>query len=83
MTKFVLIFLWVKVNSFYLIILLALFKGWSINDVTDLGGGGQTFCDNSTRALVIKRVTMEEGVKICPKLRDVIYDPFVQVFSLK
>ncbi len=34
---------------------------------------GQGFCDSSTKALVIKSVTMGEGVKNCPKLRDVIY----------
>ena len=50
--------------------------GSSINDVTVLGGGGGGYgiCDNSTMALVIKRVTMGGGgVKHCPKLRDVIY----------
>ena len=39
-----------------------------------LGGGGQGFCEDSTKALAIKRVTMGRGgVKNCPKLRDVIY----------
>ena len=38
------------------------------------GGGGQWFHDNSTKALVIKRVTMGGGWFInSPKLRDVIY----------
>ena len=38
-------------------------KGSSINDVTVLvGGGGQGFCDDSTKTLVVKRVTMEGGV---------------------
>ena len=50
------------------------FKGSSINDVTVLGGGGQGFCDNSSKSLVIKRVTIGGGgVRNCPKLRDVIY----------
>ena len=38
-----------------------LLKGSSINDVTVFGGGGQGFCDGSTKALVIKSVTMGEG----------------------
>ena len=39
-------------------------KGSSINDVTVLGGKGyQGFCDDSTKALVLKSITMEgEGV---------------------
>ena len=37
-------------------------KGSSINDVTALGGGeSQGFCDDSTKTLVIKNVTMCEG----------------------
>ena len=37
-------------------------------------GGGQGFCDDITKAIVIKRVTVGEGgSKKCPKLRDVIY----------
>jgi hypothetical protein len=37
-------------------------SGSSINDVTVLGGRGyQGFCDNSTKASVIKSVTMGEG----------------------
>ena len=37
-------------------------KGSSINDVTVLGEGeGQRFCDDSTKALVIKGVTMGGG----------------------
>ena len=49
--------------------------GSSTNDVTVLGGRGyQGFCDNSTKAIVLKRVTMGGGgVKNYPKLRDVIY----------
>ena len=35
--------------------------GSSINDVTVLGGWGQGFCDDSTKASVIKRVTIGEG----------------------
>ncbi len=50
-------------------------KGSSINEVTALGGRGyQGFCDNSTKALVIKSVTMGGGgVKNYQILRDVIY----------
>jgi hypothetical protein len=50
-------------------------KGPSINDVTALGGRGyQGFCDNSTKALLIKSVTMGGGgVKNYEKLRDVSY----------
>jgi hypothetical protein len=43
-------------------------KGLSINDVTFLGGGGQEYCNDSTKALVIKCMTMEGGgVKNCQK----------------
>jgi hypothetical protein len=50
-------------------------KGSSINDVTALGGRGyKGFCDESTKALVIKCVTMGGGgVKNDQILRDVIY----------
>ena len=50
-------------------------QGSSINDVTAQGGRGyQGFCDNSTKVLLLKSVTMAGGgVKIYPKLRDVIY----------
>ena len=39
-------------------------KGWSINDVGIFRGkGGQGFCDEITKVLVLKRVTMgREGV---------------------
>ena len=41
---------------------LILPKGSSINDVTALGGRSyQGFCDDSTKALVIKYVTMGLG----------------------
>ena len=45
------------------------------NDVTVLrGGGGEGFCDDSTKTFVKKRVTMGVGgVKNYPKLRYVIY----------
>ena len=36
-------------------------RGSSIYDVTVIGGGGQGFCDNSTKTLVIKRVTIGGG----------------------
>ena len=40
-------------------------KGSSMNDVTVFGG--QIFCDDSTKGLVIKRVMMGEGgFKNCP-----------------
>ena len=42
--------------------------------MTSRSQGGQGFCDNRTKALVIKRVTMRGGgVKKCPNLCDVIY----------
>ena len=48
--------------------------GSSINDATVLGGRDRGFCDDTTKALVIKSVTMEgECAKTCPKLCDVIY----------
>ena len=35
---------------------------------------GQGFCDDSTKAVVMKRVTMRKGViKNCPKFCDVVY----------
>ena len=50
-------------------------KGSSINDVTAYGGRGyQGFCDGSTRALLVKCVTIGGGgVKNCAKLLDIIY----------
>ncbi len=43
-------------------------KGSSINYVTVLGGGSHGFCDKSTKASVIKSVTMGgRGVKKCSK----------------
>ena len=50
-------------------------KGSSINDVTALRWKGyQGFCNNSTKALVLKGVTMGGGgVKNYPKSRNVIY----------
>jgi hypothetical protein len=50
--------------------------GPSINDVTALGGRGyQGFCNNSTKALLIKTVMMGGGgVKNYQKLRDVIFE---------
>jgi hypothetical protein len=48
-------------------------KGLSINDVMVLGGRGQGCCDNSTKASVMKSVTIVGGgVKKCPNLSDVI-----------
>ena len=38
-----------------------------------LGGEGQGFCDDSTKALVLKSVTMGEGIKHCIIFRDFIY----------
>ena len=33
----------------------------ALNDVTVLGGGGQGFCDNSYKALLVKFATMSGG----------------------
>ena len=48
-----------------------------INDVTAYGGRGyQGFCDDSSKALLVKWLTMGGGgggVRNCPKFRDVIY----------
>ena len=53
---------------------MILTKGSSINDVTVLRGGGQGFCDGSTKALVIKSVTMgEKIVQNC--VTSCMYDP--------
>ena len=42
--------------------------------MTSRSKGGQEFCDVSTKALVIQRVTIAgRGVNNYPKLRDVIY----------
>ena len=50
-------------------------KGSSINDVKEEGGKG--FCDDSSKALVIKQVTMGGdgggGINNSPKLCGVIY----------
>ena len=52
-----------------------------INDVMVLGGeGGQGFYDDSTKALVIKPVTMGKGGKNCPRLRDVIFGRPLRIF---
>ena len=48
-------------------------KGSSIHDVTVLVVKGQGFCDNSTRALVIKRVSMGGGAKGCSKLSKIAW----------
>ena len=49
--------------------------GSFINDATVLRGGGSRIFDDSTKALVIKHVTMGGGgINNCPKLRDVIYE---------
>ena len=37
-------------------------------------GWGQGFCDNSTKTLLLKSVTMGGGGRMCQKLRDVIYE---------
>ena len=52
--------------------------GSSINDVTVLGGWGQGFCDDSTKASVIKRVTIGEGGSKIVQI-DVIYGRPLQV----
>ena len=52
-------------------------EGSYINDVTVSGEEGQGFCDDTTKALVIKSVMRggdgQGGVKNYPKWRDVIY----------
>jgi hypothetical protein len=49
-------------------------KSFCGHGITLVGRGCQGFCDNSTRALVMKSVMMGEvGVKNNPNLRDVIY----------
>ena len=48
-------------------------KGSSIHDVTVLVVKGQGFCDNSTRVLVIKRVSMGGGAKGCSKLSKIVW----------
>ena len=51
-------------------------EGSSINDVTALGGGGQGFCYDRTKALFLKkRFDGGRGDTNCPKLRDFIYEP--------
>ena len=45
-------------------------QGSSMNGVTILRGGDQTFCDGNTKALILKGVTMREGGQ---KLFEVIY----------
>ncbi len=61
-----------------------LIQGPSINDVTALGGRGyRGFCDNSSKALLIKSVTMRGGgVKNYEKLRDVIYGRPLNKFTM-
>ncbi len=43
-----------------------------VHDVTALEGGVNDFCDDNTKALVTKSMTMEggKGVKNCPKLQN-------------
>ena len=52
-------------------------KGSYINEITAIEEGFQGFFDDSTKALELRGVTMEEGVseivQNCPKLRDIIY----------
>ena len=55
----------------------------SINDVTVLGGRGQGFCDDSTKAFTIKLVTMGGGSEIVPKLRDVIYGRPLSTYKIR
>ena len=56
---FITVIAWIRQR----LILINSAKGPSINDATVLGGRGyQGFCDNSTKALVLKTVTMGEGV---------------------
>ena len=53
-----------KKQKWYKVLCYSTSKWSSINDVTVIGGGGQGFCDNRTKAIVIKRMMMEGvGVK--------------------
>ena len=66
-------------------VLLLFYCIW-INDVTDLGEawGSRNFCDVSTKALEIKRVTMWEGVKICPNcVTSFMDDPITKIWNKK
>ena len=47
--------------------------GSSINYVMALGEGVKVLFEDGTKTLVLKSVTMVDGVKKCPKLCDVIY----------
>ena len=58
--------------------------GSPINDVTVVRGEREVYCDDSTKVLVIKRVTMGEGVKNCPELRHIWTIPMCDIdFSMK
>jgi hypothetical protein len=58
---------------------------YSLNYVTVADGRGyQGFCDNSTRALLLKNVMMgREGVKNYQKLRDVIYGLLLMALKIQ
>ena len=55
-------------------------KGSSINEVTVIVGESvKDFVTVVLRPLEIKSLTMGEGVKYCPKLRDVIYGRILSI----
>ena len=54
-----------------LLLQLVLTQWLSINDVTELGGGGQWFCYD--RFIIYKARQSKKGVKEISELRDVIY----------
>ena len=60
-------------------------RGSTKNYDTVLRGRGQGVCDDSTEAVVIKSVTMGEGVQTLLNLRDVIYErpPLMKVRFIK
>ena len=62
-----------------------MYYGVDKNYDTVLRGRGQGVCDDSTEAVVIKSVTMGEGVQTLLNLRDVIYErpPLMKVSFIK
>ena len=58
--------------------------GSPINDVTVVRGERGGYCDDSTKVLVIKRVTMGGGCQDCPELRHIWTIPLCNFdFSMK
>ena len=46
-------------------------------------GGGQVFCDDITKAVVLKSVTMGEGIKNFPKYLISLMDDLFASFQIK